>query len=79
MVGEGPTYGINRSFGPPEKKFSINFSKAKTKCSWVCITVVIKEIYMFKDDNKNVNFLTQLCLESISDKIAGVDNYQCYW
>ena len=31
LLGEGPTYGINGSFGSPEKKFSINFSKGKTK------------------------------------------------
>ena len=31
ILGEGPTFGINGSFGPPEKKFSINFSKANTK------------------------------------------------
>ena len=30
VVGEGPTCSINRSFGSPEKKFSINFSKANT-------------------------------------------------
>ena len=27
ILGEGPTYGINRSFGSPEKKFNINFPK----------------------------------------------------
>ena len=31
ILGEGPTFGINRSFGSPEKKFSINFSNVKTK------------------------------------------------
>ena len=31
MLGEVPTYGINGSFGSPEKKFSINFSKASAK------------------------------------------------
>ena len=31
MLGEGPTYGINGSFGSPEKKFSINFAEANTK------------------------------------------------
>ena len=30
VVGESPTYSINRSFGSPEEKFSINFSKANT-------------------------------------------------
>ena len=30
VLGEGPTFGINRSFGSPEKRSSINFSKANT-------------------------------------------------
>ena len=31
VLGEGPTFGINESFGSPEKRFTINFSKANTK------------------------------------------------
>ena len=31
VQGEGQNYGINGSSGSPEKKFSINFSKVKTK------------------------------------------------
>ena len=31
LLGEGDTFGINGSFGAPDKKVSINFSKAKTK------------------------------------------------
>ena len=31
MLDEGDTFGINGSFVAPEKKFSINFSKATTK------------------------------------------------
>ena len=31
VLGEGDTFGINASFGAPEKKFSINFSKVKNK------------------------------------------------
>ena len=33
ILGEGSTFGINGSFGASEKKFSINFTKAKTKFS----------------------------------------------
>ena len=36
ILGEGRTYGINRSFGSPEKNFSINFTKANTK---FCLTL----------------------------------------
>ena len=30
ILGENRTYGINRCFGSPEKKFDINFTKANT-------------------------------------------------
>ena len=67
MLGEEDTFGINRSFGAPEKKFSINFSKESTK---FCLSLHYngdniyffvngKEIFKFKADNKNVNFPTQ--------------------
>ena len=36
VLGEGPTYSIKKSFGSPEKTFSINFSKTKTK---FCLSV----------------------------------------
>ena len=66
VVGEGPTFAINGRFGSPEKKFSINFSKANTK---FCFSLHYngdnsylfangKEISKFKADNKNVNFPT---------------------
>ena len=31
ILGEGDIFGINGSFGAPEKKFTINFNKANTK------------------------------------------------
>ena len=31
ILDKGPTFGINGIFGSPEKKFSINFTKANTK------------------------------------------------
>ena len=31
MLGEGDTFGINGSFGVPQNKFRVNFSKAMTK------------------------------------------------
>ena len=77
----GPAFCINGSFGSPEKKFSINFSKAKTK---FCLHfhynsdnnnlfVNGKEIYKFKASNKNVNFPSQFCLRSTSNKFDYVD------
>ena len=33
MLDEGPTFGINESFGSPEKRFIVHFTKAnKTFC-----------------------------------------------
>ena len=35
-LGEGPTYGNDRSFGTLEEKFHINFSNARKK---ICLTL----------------------------------------
>ena len=64
ILGEGDTFGINGSFGAPEKKVDINFSKAKTKLSLSLhnnsnngyLFVNGKEIYKLKASNKNNNF-----------------------
>ena len=72
MLGEGSTYCINGSFGSPEKNFSFNFSKGRTKFCfrlhyngnnsyWL---INGKEI---KIHSKNVNFPIQFCLGSISN------------
>ena len=63
-IGKGDTFGINGSFGAPEKKISIDFTKAKTKfCLGLHynadnshLFVNGKEIYEFKASNKNNNF-----------------------
>ena len=76
VFSEGDTFGINGSFGAPEKKFIISLSKAKAK---FCLSlqydgdssylfVNAKKIYKFKANNKNVNFPNLFCLESISNK-----------
>ena len=75
ILGEGPTYGINGSFGSPDKTFSINFTKTNTN---ICLSLHYnvdnsylfvngKEIFKFRDDNKNVNFPTKFCLRNISN------------
>ena len=82
VLGEGPPFGINGSFGSAEKKFSINFSKANTKfcLSWhynagnSYLFVNGKEIFKFKADNKNVNFPTQFCLISISSGFSTTES-----
>ena len=69
VLAEGPTYDINGNFGAAEKKkFSIDFSKAKTKAKSSCFYynddnsyffLNGKNIYEFKDDNGIVKFTTQ--------------------
>ena len=78
VLGEGLTYGINGSFGSPEKKLSINFTKANTKfylslhynADKSYLFVNGKEIFKFKADNKNANFPTKSCLRSISNDFS---------
>ena len=82
VLGEGPTYGINGSFGSPQKKFSTNFSKANTKFSLGLhhnadnsyLSVNGKEIFKFQADNKNVNFPTLFCLGSISSGFSAAES-----
>ena len=82
VLGDGPTFGINESFGSPGKNFSINFSKANTK---FCLSlhynpdnsylfVNEKEIFKFKTDNKHVNFPTQFCLGNISNGFIATES-----
>ena len=80
VLAEGLTFGINGSFRLQEKKFSINFSKANTKC---CLSLHYsadnsylflnrKEIFKFKAGNSNVSFSTQFCLRSISNGFSAI-------
>ena len=82
MLGEGPSFGINVRCGSLEKNFSIDFSKANTKCC-LCLPynadnsylfVNRKEIFKFKANNKNVNFPTQFCLGSISNGFSNTES-----
>ena len=78
ILGEDPTYGINGSFGSPEKNFSINFTKANIKFCFEVnynaddsyLFVNGKEIFKFKENNTNVTFSTQFCLRSISNRFS---------
>ena len=82
ILNEGDTFGINGSFGVPEKKFSINFSDANTK---FCLSLHYnannsylfvngKEIFKFRSDNKNINLPTQFCLGSISNGFSAIES-----
>ena len=74
VLDEGPTFGINGSFGWAEKKCNINFTKANTR---FCLSlnhnadnsylfVNGKEIFKFNSENEKFNIPTQFCLGSIS-------------
>ena len=70
VLGDGPTYDINGSFGTAVQNFNTDFIIAKTKfcLSLSCnddnsyLLVDGEEIYKFKTDNGIVNFPTQFCL-----------------
>ena len=83
ILGGSPTYGINCSFGLPEKKgFSINFTKANTKfCLSLhynadnsCLFVNGKEMLKFKADDKSVNVPAQFCLGNISNGFSAAES-----
>ena len=80
-LSEGPIFGINGSFGLPERKYSISFTKGDTK---FCLSLQYnadnsylfvngKEIFRFNANNKNVNFPTQFCLGSIYDGFSATE------
>ena len=86
ILGEGTTFGIIGSFGSPEKKFNINFSKGNTKFylslhydtdnSYLFVNE--KEIFKFKSDNKIVNLPTQFCLGSISNGFSASESTEVF-
>ena len=82
VLGEGPAFGIVGSFGSPDKKDSISFSKARTRFylslhynddnSYLFVNG--KKIFKFKANNKNVNFPIPFCLWSISSGVGVTDS-----
>ena len=71
VLGKGLTYGINGSFGSPEKKFSINFSMANTKFCWNLhydsdnsyLLVNGKEILKFETKQNKYNLSSSVLLK----------------
>ena len=53
VLGGGPTYGINGTFGSAEKKFSINFSKANKKFG-LSLHHKADNSYLFVNGKKNL-------------------------
>ena len=70
-----PTYGINGTFEPPEKTFSINCTKENKKfclslhykADNISLFINRKEFFKFKAHNKYVNFPTQFSAGNISN------------
>ena len=81
-LGERPTDDSSGRSCTAEKKFSINFNKAKTKFylglhyngDYNCLFVYGEKIHKIKANNKNVDFPSQFCLASISEKHDGVES-----
>ena len=65
-----------------EENFNINFSEGKTKCCLAShcngdnsvLFLNGKEIYKLRAGNRNVNFPTQFCLATISEKSGAVES-----
>ena len=78
ILGEAP-YGINGSFGSPEKEFSAKFSEVMTKCCCFSLHysgdnsylfVNGQDVLKFKANDKNISFSPQICLGSISNGVS---------
>ena len=41
VLGEGDTFGIDKSLGPPGKKLVLILVKQKQDFAWVCVTTLI--------------------------------------
>ena len=86
LLVESLNFGINRSFGSPERKFSIYFTKENTQFCFSLhynddnsyLFVNGKEILKFKAGNKNVNFPTQFCLGSMSDGLSATESREAF-
>ena len=77
VLGEGNTFGINGSFGAPEEKFSIYFSKANTKQSFArsyIIMLIIVICLLMEKKCLNLNFPTQFCPGSISNGFSATES-----
>ena len=76
---EGPTFGINRRFGSPEKKFSIKLVNTKFclnlhyNADNSYLFVNGNEIFKFKGNNRNLNLPTLFCFGSISNGFRAIE------
>ena len=59
MLGDGPTFAINESFGSTGKMFSINFSKANQK-NCLSLQCNAENSYFLKIENKSLILMPTL-------------------
>ena len=84
VLDERDLFGINGSFGAPEKKSSINFKEANTKfCFSLRMIIVIcllmeKNILSLKQTTKLFKFPTQLCFESMSNGFSATESSKVF-
>ena len=74
MLGNGPTYGINGSFGSPEKFLVLILVKQTQNFAWVCIAILIIIICLLMEKKSwilkrtiemltfELNFVSEACL-----------------
>ena len=75
MLGEGPTAISMKALVQEKKSLVLTLVMQRQNFACVCITIVInKEVYKFKADKKKINFLTQFCPRTISDKFNSVES-----
>ena len=87
VLRQGRTFGINRGFGSPKKKFSIkSFSKTSTifclnldyKADNTYLFINRKKIFKLKATNKSFNFPVQFFLGSISNGFRATVSRKVY-
>ena len=71
ILGEGDTFGINGSFGAPEKKFSINFSKANTKVG-LSLHIMLITVVCLLMEKKSLNL--KLTIKMLTFQLNFVSN-----
>ena len=78
MLGEVLTYGIDGSFGSPEKSLELILVKETQNSTWVDITITVIVMHLLMEKKSlslkfnNVNL--QFCLGSISNGFRAIDS-----
>ena len=90
ILGKGPTFGINWSFGAPEKKFDFNFSEANTANTYIIMVIITTCLLMEKKSLnlkltiKMLTFQPSFVLEVflmglVFLRIENIFKWKCVW